>query len=396
MDKLHLIKTPFQCKRTNLSENCKSKKYQAANSSTTYIGQNVDPLHDISVSDTNETLSDCTFGSDTTFGESIENALQMSSISEDNTLDILSPSNCKIPSTSSAIYLHFPEHIHQNIEYSLESREQQPISLSQTSFSSDNSNQSACPPSITTVIKKKNKSTMCRTDGMCFIKNKDVQKLVLNPQFEGFISALKEAQQFDSFVNLVNAISSGALPTSNLAWKSSLYRGACAMCKSTVGIRFDTEFNGFFAILQLLFSNSCLNVLQGPCHFGHVVTEKSTRGLYDPSTSQCNFVIPSRSTLQKIDIGYPKEVPPGFINHTVEVASGLSDKGEQFVCSFDGKTLAIGSKGETMGDINMWGVEPKSMNIHHNLECRNTLLSFLDQTTAQLTQVNLPHRQKEL
>ena len=281
---------------------------------------------------------------------------------EDNTLDIPGSSDCEIPSTSSAIYLHVPEHIHQDVEYSLESTGQQLISLSQTSLSSDNNNQSACPPSITTVIKK-NQSNICRTDGMCFKKNKDVQKLALNPQFEGFISTLKEVQQFDSFVNLVNAISLGALPTSNLAWKSSLYRGAWAMCKSTVGIRFDTEFNEFFAILQLLFSNSCLNVLWGPCHFGHVVTEKSTKGLYDPSTSECNFAIPSRSSLQKIDIGYPKEVPPGFINHTLEVASGLSDKGEQFVCSFDGKTLAIDSKGETTGDINMWGVEPKSIYI---------------------------------
>ena len=166
---------PFQRKRTNLSENCKSKKFWAANSSMTYHAQNVDPLHDTSLSDTNETLTEGTFGSDTTFDKSIENALQMSSISEDNTLDIPGPSNCKIPSTSSAICEHVPEHIYQDVEYSLESAEQQPISLSQTtSFSSGNSKQSACPPSITTVIKKKNKSTMCRTDGMCFIKNKHV------------------------------------------------------------------------------------------------------------------------------------------------------------------------------------------------------------------------------
>ena len=190
---------------------------------------------------------------------------------------------------------------------------------------------------------------------------------MLNPWFEGFISTLQQAQQMDLFVNLVNAISSGALPTSNLAWKSSLYWGAWATCKSTVGIRFDTEFSEFFAILQVLFGKSCLNVLHGPCHFGHVVTEKSTRGLYDPSTSECNFAIPSRTTLQKIDIGHPKEVPPGFINHMLDVASELSDKGEHFVCSFDGKTLSISSKGETTSDIDMWGVEPKSMNIHHNL-----------------------------
>ena len=58
--------------------------------------------------------------------------------------------------------------------------------------------------------------------------------------------------------------------------------------------------------------------------------------------------------------------------------------------------LSISSKGETMGDIDMWDVEPKSMNIHHNLEHRNSLLLFLDRTMAQLKQVNLPHSQKEL
>ena len=172
------------------------------------------------------------------------------------------------------------------------------------------------------------------------------------------------------------------------------YTGVLGPCVSTVGIRFDTEFSEFFTILQVLFGNSCLNILCGPCHFGHVVTEKFMRGLYDPSTSECNFAIPSRTMLQKIDIGYPKEVPPGFINHMLDVASGLSEK-EHFV-SFDGKTLSISSKGETTGDIDMWGVEPKSMNIHHNLQCRKSLLSFLDKTTTQVTQVNLPHRQKEL
>ena len=33
MEKIHLIKTPFWCKKSNLSENCKSKKFQAANMS---------------------------------------------------------------------------------------------------------------------------------------------------------------------------------------------------------------------------------------------------------------------------------------------------------------------------------------------------------------------------
>ena len=97
----------------------------------TYDAQNVDHLCDNSLSEANEIVSLHMFGSETTFDESIETALLMSSISEENTLDIPSPSDCKIPLTSSL-----------DIADSLESAEQQPISLSQTSFSSDNSNHS--------------------------------------------------------------------------------------------------------------------------------------------------------------------------------------------------------------------------------------------------------------
>ena len=108
----------------------------------TYHAQNVDHLRDNSLSEANETVTDHTFGSETTFDESIETVSLMSSISEENTLDIPSPSDCKIPLTSSSIYENVPEHSHQDVADSLESAEQQPISLSQTSFSSDNSNHS--------------------------------------------------------------------------------------------------------------------------------------------------------------------------------------------------------------------------------------------------------------
>ena len=63
----------------------------------TYHAQNVDHLHDNSLSEANKTVSDRTFGSETTFDKSIETASLMSSISEENTLDIPGPSDCEIP-----------------------------------------------------------------------------------------------------------------------------------------------------------------------------------------------------------------------------------------------------------------------------------------------------------
>ena len=142
MEKIHVIKTPFWHRRTNLSKNHKSKKFRAVNTSMTYDAQNVDHLCDNSLREANDTVSDHTFGSETTFHKSIETALLMSSVSEENMLDIPGPSDCEMSSTSSSIYQNVPEHIHQEVADSLESTEQQPISLSQTSFSSYNSNHS--------------------------------------------------------------------------------------------------------------------------------------------------------------------------------------------------------------------------------------------------------------
>ena len=89
MEKIHLIKTPFRHRRTNLSKNHKSKKFRAADTSMTYDAQSVDHQCDNSLSEANETVGDHTFGSETTFDKSIETASLMSSVSEENTLALL-------------------------------------------------------------------------------------------------------------------------------------------------------------------------------------------------------------------------------------------------------------------------------------------------------------------
>ena len=129
------------------------------------------------------------------------------------------------------------------------------------------------------------------------------------------------------------------------------------MCSSTHSMWWGSDYIQFFLALKILFGSSIINVLHGPAHFGKVVDEIVPRNKYDPSHRKCNFTIPSLKTLQKFDFGYPKDVPCGLIQHTLDVVTKQCDEGKQFTLSFDGKLIAQGSFGEKNGDVDLWGKE---------------------------------------
>ena len=117
------------------------------------------------------------------------------------------------------------------------------------------------------------------------------------------------------------------LPTSNIAWKSSLYQGKWAMCQTTSAMRYDHEYVEFFALLQILFGASITNVLHGPAHCGKLIEEEVERNAYNLVSGKCNFAIPSACSLSKLDIGYPKEIPCGKIKQTLQIAEEQSKQG---------------------------------------------------------------------
>ena len=203
----------------------------------------------------------------------------------------------------------------------------------------------------------------CALHEACNNDNGIVQQVVQHPYFGRFLSTLHNSDQIRDFTYLMQAIGSGDMSTHNIAWKSALYRGIWATCKSTVGMWYDKEFVEFWSIINLLFGGSATNVLQGPVHFGHVVSEKSTKNLYKPKNSECNFALPSNHTLKRMDTGYDRIILPGFVDHTLDVAQEEASQGVQFCVTLDGKTVAEGSKGEIDGDIDLWGVDKQHSNV---------------------------------
>ena len=67
--------------------------------------------------------------------------------------------------------------------------------------------------------------------------------------------------------------------------------------------------------------------------------------------------MPSVPTLKKLHIGYPSEIPVGFVKQSLDIAEKKALQGCEFILSFDGKLIAPGCKGDSKGDCDLWGTE---------------------------------------
>ena len=150
------------------------------------------------------------------------------------------------------------------------------------------------------------------------------------------------------------------------------------------------EYVEFLALLNMLYGSSVLNILRGPGHFGTVISRECDKGQFNPSTSKCNFPIPSHNVIQNRSEGYSKKIYPGIIESSLDICEELSTThGKQFNLSFDGMLIAQGSKGISDGDVNLWGTE-KPVSISKSQKCLEFELKLAEELEIQITEDNIP------
>ena len=76
-----------------------------------------------------------------------------------------------------------------------------------------------------------------------------------------------------------------------------------------------------------------INALRGRGHFSQVTSEKTKKGKDNPVTGEFNFPIPPIPTLKKLDIGFPSEIPVGFVEQSLQLAQKKSRRGRWSVHS---------------------------------------------------------------
>ena len=156
----------------------------------------------------------------------------------------------------------------------------------------------------------------------------------------------------------------------------------------THSMQWDRHYIEFYLALKMSFGLSIINVLCRPAHFGKVIEEIVPRNKYDPIYGKCNFAIPLAKTLQKLDVGYPKDIPCGMVEHTLDIASEQSKDGKQFTLSFNGKLITQGAIGEKTGDVDLWGKEGE-ITVNDTLKQHDKLISSASSLEMPITPKSL-------
>ena len=186
------------------------------------------------------------------------------------------------------------------------------------------------------------------------------------PSYDKFINSgmlsllcdiLSKHDQLHDFKVLLESVTTGKIPPENICWMLNLHLGRLFSLPNTSQMHWHKDIVDFFSVIYILFGASTINVLFGPMHFSKLVMENVDKGNFNPLTAKINLPIPSVTRLRANSTNYQKEIPVGLVEHTLDIAEAASQKGCQYVLSFDGKLVAKGFKGESYGDINLWGIE---------------------------------------
>ena len=184
-----------------------------------------------------------------------------------------------------------------------------------------------------------------------------IRNIITDSTLQELCSKLESEGQLNDFSSLLANIANGKIPTENICWLLNLHLGKLMSLDSTTQMRWHKDIVDFFSIIYILFGASTINVLCGPMHFSDLVMENVEKGKFSPANAKINIPVPSINTLWNVSTGYLKEIPCGLVEHTLDIAEIAALKGSQYILSFDGKLVAKGFKGETYGDIDLWGIE---------------------------------------
>ena len=212
-----------------------------------------------------------------------------------------------------------------------------------------------------------------------------IRNIITDGTLQELCCKLESEGQLNDFSSLLANIANGKIPTENISWLLNLHLGKLMSLDSTTQMRWHKDIVDFFSIIYILFGASAINVLHSPMHFSDLVMENVEKGKFSPANAKINIPVPSINTLRNVSTGYPKEIPCGLVEHTLDIAEIAALKGSQYILSFDGKLVAKGFKGETYGDIDLWGIEkPISLQsalmlLKHNLQSADVITKPLKQ-----------------
>ena len=191
------------------------------------------------------------------------------------------------------------------------------------------------------------------TNSNLTFQEKCLEKLSDKKFQKDLIYNLDKSGDLYDFMQLLELLSNGQLPTDNIVLQLLLDRVRFQTCSNTVGMRYRDVTKNFWSIVYRLCKGAGLNFFSGEKNWGQVVLKTSEKSKYAPEKSHINFAVPDEKRLRDMKKVIPKIVPPGKIYKTIEM---LKDK-KDLILMADGKLVTKGLRDNFCGDIDLFGHE---------------------------------------
>lgn len=160
------------------------------------------------------------------------------------------------------------------------------------------------------------------------------------------------------FTMFFRMVSEGRYPLNNIAFLLWLDTVKWHGLRSTTNMTYGKKTMTFWHIGYMLFHGKFLRLMSGKRNLGQLVTERTTRGSYDPSEGSINFAVPLPEYIRHFQPSNDLDsvIEPGIISPTLNVVAASSSAMEPHIVQTDAKKMASGLEPDS-GDIDLFGHE---------------------------------------
>ena len=180
-----------------------------------------------------------------------------------------------------------------------------------------------------------------------------LEELKSDELLKKLVENLYETDCLPDFMSLMTQLSDGSLSPLNIAFLLALERARWQSLKTTTQMRFRPVTKKFWLVVYRLLKGKGLRFFSGPKNYGQVISNKASKGLYDPKESEINFAVPDERHLRNQDRQLGRIIQPGPIKESLKLVRGHDD----IILMGDCKRVSKGLKFDKMGDVNLWGHE---------------------------------------
>ena len=167
------------------------------------------------------------------------------------------------------------------------------------------------------------------------------------------VDILYESGQLNDFMHLLDYLSDGSFPCTNIVFVLLMERIRFQSCSNTIGIRYCGLTKKFWTIVYRLCKGVGLKFFSGEKNWGQVVNKSTSKSKYASINSKINFAVPDEKVIWNFNRVLPKVIPPGKIENGLNLLNNKKD----IIIMGDGKMVMKGLKTNFEGDISLFGHE---------------------------------------